>query len=57
VLDGVLRVEFGTGRVEELDAGDSLWHEGTIPHRWRVRPDVGASLLLVTARVPGNEHE
>jgi transcriptional regulator with XRE-family HTH domain len=57
VLDGALRVEFGTGRVEELEAGDSLWHEGAIPHRWRVRSDVGASLLLVTARVPGNEHE
>jgi transcriptional regulator with XRE-family HTH domain len=57
VLDGVLRVEFGTGRVEELQAGDSLWHEGVIPHRWRVGPDTGASLLLVTARLPGNEHE
>jgi quercetin dioxygenase-like cupin family protein len=57
VLDGVLRVEFGTGRVETLRAGDSLWHEGAIPHRWRVGPDIGASLLLVTARVPGTEHE
>jgi transcriptional regulator with XRE-family HTH domain len=57
VLDGVLRVEFGTGRVEELHVGDSLWHEGAIPHRWRVGPDVGTSLLLVTARVPGNDHE
>jgi transcriptional regulator with XRE-family HTH domain len=56
VLDGVLRVEFGTGRIEELVGGDSLWHEGAIPHRWRVGPDVGASLLLVTARVPGTEH-
>lgn len=55
VLDGVLRVEFGTGRVEELHAGDSLWHEGAIPHRWRVGPDTGASLLLVTALVPGVE--
>lgn len=57
VLDGVLRVEFGTGRVEELQAGDSIWHEGAIPHRWRVGPDSGASLLLVTASVPGNDHE
>jgi transcriptional regulator with XRE-family HTH domain len=56
VLDGVLLVEFGTGRVEELTGGDSLWHEGAIPHRWRVGPGVGASLLLVTARVPGTEH-
>jgi transcriptional regulator with XRE-family HTH domain len=56
VLDGMLRVEFGTGRAEELGPGDSLWHEGAIPHRWRVGPDVGASLLLVTARVPGAEH-
>ena len=57
VLDGVLQVEFGIGRVEELQAGDSLWHEGAIPHRWRVGSDIGASLLLVTARLPGNEHE
>ena len=57
VLDGVLRVEFGTGRVEALRAGDSLWHEGAIPHRWRVGPHVGTSLLLVTARVPGNDPE
>jgi quercetin dioxygenase-like cupin family protein len=56
VLDGMLRVEFGTGRAEKLEPGDSLWHEGAIPHRWRVGPDVGASLLLVTARVPGAEH-
>jgi transcriptional regulator with XRE-family HTH domain len=57
VLDGVVRVEFGTGRVEELRAGDSLWHDGAIPHRWRVGPDTGASLLLVTARIPGSEHD
>ncbi|HLU55149.1 MAG TPA: helix-turn-helix domain-containing protein [Pseudonocardia sp.] len=55
VLGGVLRVEFGSGRVEQLQAGDSMWHEGRIPHRWRVGPDVGASLLLVTARVPGGQ--
>jgi transcriptional regulator with XRE-family HTH domain len=57
VLDGVVRVEFGTGRVEELLAGDSLWHDGAIPHRWRVGPETGASLLLVTARIPGSEHD
>lgn len=52
VVDGEVRVEFGTGRTEELGSGDSLWHEGTIPHRWRVGPDVGARLLLVTGRAP-----
>lgn len=52
VLDGVVLVEFGTGRVEELHAGDSIWHEGAVPHRWRVGPDVGATLVLVTARSP-----
>jgi transcriptional regulator with XRE-family HTH domain/mannose-6-phosphate isomerase-like protein (cupin superfamily) len=56
VLDGVLQVEFGTGRLEELRAGDSLWHEGAIPHRWRVGPEVGAGLLLVTAHRPGPGH-
>jgi transcriptional regulator with XRE-family HTH domain len=57
VLDGVVLVEFGTGRIEELSAGDSLWHEGTIPHRWRVGADVGARLLLVTGQVPGAGHD
>jgi transcriptional regulator with XRE-family HTH domain len=55
VVDGVVLVEFGTGRVEELSAGDSVWHEGTIPHRWRVGPDLGARVLLVTGQVPGHD--
>jgi transcriptional regulator with XRE-family HTH domain len=56
VIEGVLRVELGTGRVEQVGAGDSLWLEGDIPHRWEVGPTVGATLLLVTAHVPGATH-
>jgi transcriptional regulator with XRE-family HTH domain len=56
VISGVLRVELGTGRVERVGAGDSLWLEGDIPHRWEVGPTVGATLLLVTAHVPGGTH-
>jgi transcriptional regulator with XRE-family HTH domain len=50
VLDGVLHVELGAGWAEELRVGDSLWHDGSLPHRWTVGPDVGAVLLLVTAQ-------
>jgi transcriptional regulator with XRE-family HTH domain len=49
---GALTVEFSAGRVERLRSGDSLWHAGTIPHRWRVGRSQGAQLLLVTARAP-----
>jgi transcriptional regulator with XRE-family HTH domain len=56
VIEGVLRVELGTGQVEQVGAGDSLWLEGDIPHRWEVGPMVGATLLLVTAHVPGVTH-
>jgi transcriptional regulator with XRE-family HTH domain len=49
LTDGALTVEF-PGRVERLRRGDSLWHVGTIAHRWRVGRNRGADLLLVTAR-------
>jgi DNA-binding XRE family transcriptional regulator len=56
VLEGVVWVELGGARdvrEERLAAGDSLWHESLVPHRWRADDTVGAELLLVNARVPG----
>jgi transcriptional regulator with XRE-family HTH domain len=52
LLGGVLRVEFDSGHEQQLAAGDTLWHSGLLPHRWRLEPDVGAELLLVKARLP-----
>jgi transcriptional regulator with XRE-family HTH domain len=52
LTEGVLTVEFGSGRSERLQAGDSLWHTGTVPHRWRAGRGRGAQLLLVTASAP-----
>jgi transcriptional regulator with XRE-family HTH domain len=60
VLHGELHVELGGPhqplRTERLRAGDSLWHHGTIPHRWTVGAQIGAELLLVTAQLPGLRH-
>jgi len=56
VVEGVVWVELGGARdvrEERLAAGDTLWHESQVPHRWRVDETVGAELLLVNARVPG----
>jgi transcriptional regulator with XRE-family HTH domain len=57
VTSGLVRVEFGIGHSEELRAGDSLWHEGMVPHRWRVDDAVGVNLLVITARsaIKGSE--
>ncbi|GAA4705652.1 helix-turn-helix domain-containing protein [Phytohabitans rumicis] len=52
LTEGALTVEFASGRSERLQAGDSLWHTGTVPHRWRAGRGRGAHLLLVTARAP-----
>jgi quercetin dioxygenase-like cupin family protein len=56
VVEGVVWVELGGARdvrEERLAAGDILWHESQVPHRWRADETVGAELLLVNARVPG----
>jgi transcriptional regulator with XRE-family HTH domain len=52
LLGGTMSVEFGDGRVETLEAGDSLWYLSSVPHRWVARDELGAELLLVNARVP-----
>lgn len=61
MLDGALRVEFDTGFEERLATGDTLWHSGLVPHRWRSEPDSRADLLLVKGRppvsVPHDDHD
>ncbi len=50
VVRGGLMVELGDGQRLELDAGDVLWHDATLPHRWSVRGAETLELLLVHAR-------
>lgn len=52
VLDGSVWIEFGNGSEEPLGAGDTMWHSGRVPHRWRTGPDAAAELLLVKGRAP-----
>lgn len=52
VIEGVVWVELGPSREERLATGDTLWHSGLVPHRWRADETVGAELLLVNARHP-----
>jgi quercetin dioxygenase-like cupin family protein/DNA-binding XRE family transcriptional regulator len=52
VLEGTMRVEFGNGVEEPLEAGDALWHSGLLPHRWRTAADAPAKVLLVKGRRP-----
>lgn len=55
VLRGALTVEFADGTSTDLDAGDSLHHEGEVPHRWVLRAGPGGAvgateaLAVVTA--------
>lgn len=54
VLRGALSVEFADGSTYDLEAGDSLHHEGEVPHRWLVRDGSGddglvEALAVVTA--------
>jgi quercetin dioxygenase-like cupin family protein len=52
VVEGVVWVELGGGREERLTTGDTLWHSGLVPHRWRADDTDGAELLMVTTRAP-----
>ncbi len=49
VLRGALSVEFADGSSYDLDAGDSLHHDGEVPHRWVVRNGSGDDDGLVEA--------
>ncbi|WP_432484476.1 helix-turn-helix domain-containing protein [Kineococcus esterisolvens] len=47
VLAGRIAVEFTDGTCTGLAAGDSLHHEGAVPHRWLLRGDGRAEVLVV----------
>lgn len=52
VLSGSIAIEFGDGHTVELAAGDSLHHDGTAPHRWVLRDDAPAEVLIVVGVPP-----
>lgn len=50
VLQGTIAVEFADGRRAELAPGDSMHHEGRVPHRWVLPGDETAEVLIVTTK-------
>jgi transcriptional regulator with XRE-family HTH domain len=55
VLAGAITVEFADGAGIDVGAGDSLHHDGGEPHRWVLRGDAPAEVLVVlTAAVGGD---
>jgi transcriptional regulator with XRE-family HTH domain len=47
VVSGAVVIEFGDGSETMLAAGDSLHHDGTVPHRWVLRDGDPAEVLAV----------
>lgn len=47
VVAGRMAVEFGSGQVEHLKAGDCIWYLGRLRHRWRAVDDRPIHLLLI----------
>jgi quercetin dioxygenase-like cupin family protein/DNA-binding XRE family transcriptional regulator len=47
LVSGRMRVEFGSGRVEQLEAGDCIWYLGPQRHRWRAVDDQPIHVLLI----------
>jgi transcriptional regulator with XRE-family HTH domain len=54
VVEGRLRVEFGSGRAESLDAGDAIWYAARQRHRWRAVDDQPIRLVLVNGHERGH---
>jgi transcriptional regulator with XRE-family HTH domain len=52
VIAGTVVIEFGDGESVTLGAGDSLHHDGTVPHRWILEADVAAEVLGVIHATP-----
>jgi quercetin dioxygenase-like cupin family protein len=52
VVRGSVAVLFGDGREHVLAAGDSLHHGGAVPHRWALRGEEPAEVLLSVAVPP-----
>jgi transcriptional regulator with XRE-family HTH domain len=53
VVEGRLRVEFGSGRSEELEIGDAIWYAGRQPHRWTPIDDHPIRLVLINGHERG----
>ena len=47
VIAGTVVIEFGDGATVILGPGDSLHHDGTVPHRWALDADAPAEVLGV----------
>jgi len=52
VVSGNVVIEFDDGNEVALSAGDSLHHDGTVPHRWVLRDAEPAEVLAVIAAPP-----
>lgn len=50
VVRGRVRVELGDGQTFDLEAGDVIWYEGDLPHRWSQLGPTTTELLCVHAR-------
>lgn len=55
VVSGQVRIELGNGQRHDLGPGDALWHDASLPHRWRHHGTETTRLLLVTARMPADD--
>ncbi|MDY7104966.1 MAG: XRE family transcriptional regulator [Actinomycetota bacterium] len=55
VESGRLRVDLRGVGVEELGAGDAIFHPGAVPHRWEVVGDETVRALLVVSNAPVDE--
>lgn len=55
VVRGAVLVELGDGQSFELGAGDVLWYEGALAHRWSPVGDAPMELLCVHARPPSTD--
>jgi len=47
VISGSIAIEFGDGSLVTLRAADSLHHDGATPHRWVLRGDEAAEVVIV----------
>lgn len=54
VVRGTIAIEFGDGRVVELATGDSLHHDGHVAHRWVLRGEQAAEVLIVVGDPTGD---
>ncbi|WP_327140030.1 helix-turn-helix domain-containing protein [Nocardia sp. NBC_01327] len=53
VIAGAILVEFQDGRTVELATGDSLHHDGDVPHRWKLLGEGPAEAVIVVTIPPG----